>query len=109
MLSADVSVPAQPLILEEFGHSAVDLTLTTRESFYSQALALIEASVAKGAAGCGSAFWTWYSADNRAQTGSDQYAVFTDDAVFTRLAEHARVLASVAHAAAPPVGCGKAG
>lgn len=84
----------QPLMLEEFGHSAqLDVTLITREAFFNTALSAIEVFVASGAATCGSAFWTWYPSQNRDAYLSDMYAVFTNDAALVRMGAHAEALA----------------
>ena len=86
-------------MLEEFGHSSFQEQ--QRDGFFNSALSALEASASRGSAASGSAFWTWYSDADRARTSADQYAVYATDAVFKRVAAHARALA----AAARPVSC----
>jgi len=85
------------LILSEYGYSSFPLFL--RDGFYARALRDIEASVSRGSAGCGSAFWTLYSGDDSALTRADPYAVFASDNVYARVKAHASALAALAHAA----------
>lgn len=98
---ADADRLGKPLILSEYGFSAFPAVL--RDAFYARAMRDIEASVSRGGAGCGSAFWALYSEADRALTRADPYAVFADDDVYARVRAHAGALAALA---APPARCG---
>ena len=70
-----------------------------RDAFYTQALDSVEASVSRGGAACGAAFWALYSDADRSLTRTDPYAVFADDAVYARVRAHAWKMAAIAQAA----------
>lgn len=104
---ADADRLGKPLILSEYGYSSFPAPL--RDAFYARALASIEASVSRGGAGCGSAFWALYSDADRSLTRADPYAVFAGDDVYHRVAAHARALAALAQTASSArqgAGCG---
>ena len=87
----------KPLILSEFGYSSFPAVL--RDAFYAQALETIEASVSRGGAACGAAFWALYADADRSLTRADPYAVFADDTVYAKVRAHAGAMASLAQAA----------
>ena len=87
----------KPLILSEYGYSSFPAML--RDAFYAQALESVEASVSRGGAACGAAFWALYSDADRSLTHADPYAVFADDSVYAKVRVHAGTMASLAQAA----------
>ncbi len=73
---ADARALGKPLILSEFGHSALpDLSLMTREAFFRLAFTAIESSIAAGQPGAGDMFWHFYSSHARHETAADQARV----------------------------------
>ena len=94
---ADADRLGKPLILSEYGFSSIPAVL--RDAFYAQALESVEASLSRGGAACGAAFWALYSDADRSLTRADPYAVFADDAVYAKVRAHAGAMASLAQAA----------
>ena len=94
---ADADRLGKPLMLSEFGFSSFPALL--RDAFYAQALESIEASMSRGGAACGAAFWALYSDADRSLTRTDRYAVFADDTVYAKVRAHAGAMTSLAQAA----------